>query len=454
MNSLYSREYFVSEVMLEINYSSKKQGDLNCAIIKLLNVMNYKVISLDFELTRSENDEQLLPQIESIRSGDNFQALIPFAKAYLGLFYVIDHELPAKEKIRLLVNPELAGAVLQGFKASLVRTDITSVENIGHAMAEHKEFAEGYVILAGLDLITAKSMSEVVNINSDILESAVAFHFSNKTNHHDFWFESLLNNHNEKVLPALAKYWVAMLKNNATYIPGRNLIFSDAPDINVVQYTVLMLLQHWGNCKVKTLFKLLQLAFKYSNKQEFLSVCESVLSHDETLNEKTRLYWMTAAYLLSPEKYSAKLSNYVGRAKLKVMPLLDFVTVILTNKNDLNIKVGDKMVTQLLRMIAPIFPPQHHVYGALGGLDIDSRNVMLMFYFLVCSDSETVTNEIKVLRKARVMKIYSGVIDDLLELHMRKNNEKGFVLPDFEAYIQDLVDNKKLDGRSNKFDLR
>jgi hypothetical protein len=135
------------------------------------------------------------------------------------------------------------------------------------------------------------------------------------------------------------------------------------------------------------------------------------------------------------------------------MPLLDFVTLIITAKDKVKIDVSDKLVVQLLRMIAPIFPPQHHVYGALGGLDINSRNVMLIFYTLVCSDSKTVTKEIKSLRKARVMKIYSDVIDNLLELHIRKNNEKDFVLPDFDSYIKYLVDHNMLDGRSNKFDL-
>jgi len=78
---------------------------------------------------------------------------------------------------------------------------------------------------------------------------------------------------------------------------------------------------------------------------------------------------------------------------------------------------------------------------------------MLMFYFLVCSNNKNVINEIKILRKARVMKIYSGVIDNILELHMRKNNEEGFIIPDFESYVKDLVANNMLDGRSNKFDL-
>ncbi|MCW9030556.1 MAG: hypothetical protein OQK58_03635 [Gammaproteobacteria bacterium] len=343
--------------------------------------MDNKVIALDFELTRSENDEQLLPQIESIRNGENFQALIPFAKAYLGLFYVIDSEIPAHEKIKLLANNDLAEAVLQGFEASILRTDITCVEKIGHAMAEHKEFAEGYVILAGLDLIANKSIANIIKVNDGVLASAVAFHYSNKTNHHDQWFEYLLTHHNNKVSAALAKYWQAMLKNNATYIPGRNLTFSDSPDSDVIQYTVLPLLEHWKNCKAKTLFQLLQLAFKYSEADKLLDVCEGILSNEEVLNKKTRLYCIATAYLLAPDKYLTNLTNYVGRVKLKIMPLLDFMTVVIAQKNEITIDINDKMVSQLLRMIAPIFPPQQHVYGALGSLDINSRNVMLMFYF-------------------------------------------------------------------------
>ena len=135
------------------------------------------------------------------------------------------------------------------------------------------------------------------------------------------------------------------------------------------------------------------------------------------------------------------------------MLLLDFIILIMKDEEESNITFTSKMVTQLLRMVAPIFPPQHHVYGALGVLDINSRNVMSLFYHLACSNENGVENEIKSLRKARVMKIYSAVLDNLLEIHMRKNNEETFSLPDFDMYIKNLVDNNCLQGRSNKFDL-
>lgn len=409
---------------------------------------------MDFELTRSENDETLLSQIDSIKTAENIQVLIPFAKAYLGMFYVIDKELAEKEKVKLLANDELAEAVFCGFLSSLNRKELPSIEKIGHTKVEQQEYAEGYVVLAGLDLVAKNSLVDINELDVDIIEKSIGFHFSNISGHHNIWFDYLLAEHKDKVIPAICKYWVAMLKNNTAYLPGRNLVLGEQPDVEITRYCILPLLDNWAHCKTKTLVQLLHLAFKYSNVDEFLLVCERALENDKDLNEKTRLYWIAAAYLISPDKYFSRLSAYAGRVKLKIMPLLDFVVLILNDQDKINIKFSIKMLMQLLRMIAPVFPPQHHVYGVLGELDINSKNIMLMFYYLVRLEGKDVEIELKLLRKARVMKIYSAVIDNLLELKMRKNNEKNFSMPAFELYIETLVNNNCLQGRSNKFDLR
>lgn len=405
---------------------------------------------MDFELTRSENDETLLAQIDSIKTAENIQVLIPFAKAYLGMFYVIDKELEEKEKVKLLANDELSKAIFSGFMASLERKDLPSIEQIAHAKAEKKEFSEGYVVLAGLDIIAKKSLADVSNLNDGLIEKAIGFHFSNQSGYCNIWFDHLLVHHKNKVSAAMSKYWAAMLKNNASYLPGKNLVLGTNPDIEIIENTILLLLENWSHCKVKTLLQLLHLAFIYSDKNKLLTVCEKVLVTPESLRERAHLYWLAAAYLIAPEKYFAQLSNYIGRVKLKVMPLLDFVVLML----EANVEVKVNTVTQLLRMIAPVFPPQHHVYGAIGSLDINSKNVMLLFYHLAGLTGEDVIVEVKSLRKARVMKIYSGVIDNLLEIYMRRKNERDFSFPDFSTYIKTLADNGCLQGRSNKFDLR
>lgn len=410
---------------------------------------------MDFELTRNENDVSLLPQIEAIRSAENIHVLIPFAKAYLGMFYVIDNELAETEKVKLLANPELAEAIFDGFINSIqLAAKLATVEEIGTAAAKKEEYGEGYVILAGLDMLVKKSIENIKQVDKALLEKAIAFYFSNQTVYKHIWFDYLLAQDKDLVKVALEKYWVAMLKNNATFLPGRALVLGSDPDVVISRHCILPLLSNWKNCKAKTLLPLLQLAFQYCDADKLLAVCEEVLSESEKLTEKIRLYWLAAAYLVSPDKYFAYLSDYVGRVKLKIMPLLDFVTLMLRNNADASIKMEIKTIVQLLRMIAPVFPPQHHVYGTLGQLDINSKNVMLMFYHLACSDDTNVVNEIKSLRKARVMKIYADVIDHLLSLIMHKNNSDNFSFPDFNEYIEELMEKNCLHGRSNKFDLR
>ena len=150
---------------------------------------------MDFELTRSENDETLLSKIDSIKTAENVQVLIPFAKAYLGMFYVIDKELA--EKVKLLANDELAKAVFCGFLSSLTRKELPSIEKIGHAKAEQQEYAEGYVVLAGLDLVAKISLADISELNLNIIEKAIGFHFSNKSGHHNIWFDYLLAEHKD-----------------------------------------------------------------------------------------------------------------------------------------------------------------------------------------------------------------------------------------------------------------
>lgn len=416
--------------------------------------MKVKVIVLDFEVTRIENDERLLPEIDNIRSATDIETLVPFAKAYLGMFYVIDSELPAKEKIALLANRELADAILQGFVASLSHTDFPDINEIGTAAAVKNEFSQGYVLLAGLDLIAQKSTKDIVDLKGNVLESAIAFYYSNQNSHQHIWFDFLLKEHKNIVTAALGKYWIAMLKNGAVFLPGRHFIFSATADADIIQSTILPLLKYWKKCKAKTLLPLLLLAIQYSEADELSALCDTTLSEDDGLNEKTRLYWIMTAYLLAPDKYYATLTNYVGRVKMKILPLLDFTVLLILNNNKLKNKLSAKTVVQLIRLISPVFPPQQHVYGALGGLDINSRNVMTMFYFLLGTNDKNVIDEIKALKKARVMKIYAAVIDNLLKLHEQKKNDTTFETPEFNVYIDNLVANNMLEGRSNKFDIR
>lgn len=409
---------------------------------------------MDFVATRRENDEKLLPVIASVRDGSAQDALVSFAKAYLGMFYVIDNNYSAEEKVRLIANDELADAVFAGFVASLAADVVPGVKDIGEQYAAKKEFTTGYVILAGIDLYLKNDIHAIKKLPENIRAAAICFHYTNKNSVKNIWFDYLLDNDADATAQVHKQFWLAMLDSGAQFLPGIDLLLNENRNTHICKVCILPVLQHWVHCKKKNLFKLLMIAFQYSDKDEYLSVIETVIKKDQFKSEASRVYWYAMAFILAPEKHAALLSGYVGRVKLKVLPLLDFTTQVIDFCHDNNQTVSDEMVASLLRLVAPIFPPQQHVYGELGYLDINSRNVMKLFYHLACSKNSEAGNVVKNLRKARVMKIYAGVLDSVTDMQLKHNNDSAYHCPDFETYVSQLASEDKLEGRKNKFDRK
>lgn len=409
---------------------------------------------MDFETTRQENDQKLSGQLVAIRSADASEVLVPFAKAYLGMFYVIDSELPPKQKIRLLANEKLSDAILDGFKASLSHGGFPSARQIGAKMAVQQDYAIGYPVLAGMDLLAKQSLQNVENLADDILAAAVCFHFANKTCHQDIWLDEILAKQGERVASALTEFWIGLVNNGARYLPGGALVLEQQKNIPLVKASILALLEHWINCKPLVLREMLFTAFRYADHASLAALATQKIERDKFDSEVQRVYWYATAFLLAPELMFNHLSNYIGRVKQKVLPLLDYCIAVLARRTELELNINAMVLAQLLRIIAPIFPPQQHSYGEFGQIDVNSRNVMKLFYALACFDTSDVQAALRWLRKARVMKIYSGVLDSIHEIHMRKGNDRNFACPEFDEYVDALIAANKLSGRSNRFDLK
>lgn len=409
---------------------------------------------MDFETTRKENDLKLSNQLAEIRSAEACDVLVPFAKAYLGMFYVIDSELSPEQKIRLLANDKLRDAILEGFKASLTHGDFPDARQIGEKMAVQQDFAIGYPVLAGMDLLASESMQQILNLSDEILAAAVCFHYANKTCHQDIWLDEVLSSEKERIARALTEFWVGLVNSGARYLPGGALILDQQKNISLVKASILPLLENWTSCRPQVLREMLFSAYRYADHDALLALAKNKLAEDQFSSEIQRVYWHATAFLLAPELMFNQLSNYIGRVKQKVLPLLDFCIEVLAKRSELNLEINAMMLAQLLRVIAPIFPPQQHSYGEFGQIDVNSRNVMKLFYALACFETSDVQTALRWLRKARVMKIYSGVLDSIHEIHMRKGNDKSFTCPEFDEYVAILIAENKLAGRSNRFDLK
>ena len=140
----------------------------------------------NFESIRAENDEKLLADIAAIRNAERMDALISFAKAYLGMFAIIDDCDDAQLRVHMLANDELAHAILDGMQAAL-QSDYPTPTVIGESIVTEEHIPSGYVLLAGLDLLARRDMQALLKLPEPVLKSGLCFHFANPCSHTPDW---------------------------------------------------------------------------------------------------------------------------------------------------------------------------------------------------------------------------------------------------------------------------
>ncbi|MDZ7804735.1 hypothetical protein [Thiohalophilus sp.] len=406
-----------------------------------------------FEQARKENDERLLGQLDTLRNGADMQVLEPFARAYLGMFYEIEDAIAPADKVAMLANQQVSEAVLSGFVAALERDDILTPYEIGAQLAKHESSPAGYVLLAGLDRLMQTEPDKVEQLPQTVLQSAICFHFANQTDHQDEWFDALLTDASISA-PALNGFWQGLINNDAQMLPGLRIIIADSKYADLNREVLLPVLIHWKNCKLKTFRELVFAALRYVDHDEFLQAARDLLNDENGIkDESRRLYWLAIAFLLSPEEFAQHMANFIGREKQKVLPLLDFMMQVGAKDADTGVEFTPMMDAQLLRIIAPIFPPQEHSYGHMGGIDVNSRNVMRLFHKLATTSHPEAPEALKWLANVRVMKIYKPVIKHAERLQ-KKIQAENITPPDFTTYLDGLAKNDELVQRRNRFDLK
>ncbi len=237
---------------------------------------------INFELTRSENDTQLLCRIDEINSGQDIKVLEPFARAYLGLFYEIDKAIAPEARIAMLANQQLANAVLNGFVNALQRDDLPSPEILAEAVCKNTIVSSAYVVLAGIDrLIQQNPEQDVATLLSGLSDScrqaAMIAHYANTTQHPAPWFDVLIKDE-AIAIPSFTRMWKVMIHNKAHMLMGLREIVSDDKYSDITHACILQVLEDWDTCKLKTFKELIIAALKYADHGDLLKLAWKMLN--------------------------------------------------------------------------------------------------------------------------------------------------------------------------------
>jgi hypothetical protein len=355
---------------------------------------------INFEQIRAENDEKLLADLPAIRSGERFDALISFAKAYLGLFAIIDDCHDACLRVHMLANDDLADAALEGIVAAL-GANFPPPGEIGESIVREDHLPSGYIALAGVDQLAHRDKQAVTSLPDNLLKSALCFHYANQTALEPVWIDMLMEERIELVAEALLEMWQGMIRLGTDYLPAYNQLYTEKKYRRLVTLTVLRLLESWQDCRDKNTRELLQLALRYADHDQLLSLAEKRLQDEEHMSVNRRVYWRATAFLLSPAGHANALMDYVDRSKERALRLLDFVYSIMQEGDGQNIGLSAMTKAQLIRMIAPKFTPRVDAYGTLNEIE---RKVVWLFRSLEEHQDDAKREAIHWLQSVRVMR--------------------------------------------------
>jgi len=394
--------------------------------------------------TRAENDKRLVEQHEDIKSAIALEPLEPFAKAYLGLFLEIDSTFEPIQRIYFIASKPLADAVVQGLSVVLNNLkDLPTPTDIGKKMADDERIELGYVVLVAMDLLTKqyKNKSEAFKcVPDDILSSALCFHYANSCEFRNIWVNDLIAYNRELVTSTLQQFWLAQMDKGVRYLPGLGEQLKTQQGQQLVGDIILPVLSGWSGYKKRTLNVLLAIALRYSDANKLLPIIENILETEKTLNPRMRMVWLTSAFILKPDEYWQYMVDYTYRSKEKLLPLLDYSVALL---DEITLEVD--VLTKIIRLIAPKFPPHIDDFGQLAA---NPQKTLRLFYELANRD-ELIGEQVSWLRTARVMKIVSPILNDVEKLNKDKHSNVTF--PTFTNFMQNLLTSGKLKEKRSRF---
>lgn len=403
----------------------------------------YQAVYAEHEGTRLENDRNLLPGLHAIRTGEDLESLARFAKAYLGMFLDIDNNIPSHERIYILANKELAEGVKAGFGAVLDRHEFPDAATIADSMLSEEQLPIGYVLLAALDLYADDPRLAADKLPVNTLHAAICFHYAYKTEMQDKWFAEVLLERQSDAAQALSAFWLQLIAKASDHLPGLYHIISHSRYDAISAQVVLPVLRNIRHCRKAVLRDLLHAALRVADHEELYALCETALDIWPAAQPAYYIPWLATAFLLHPDKYAMLLTDYCGRSKEKILPLLDFAVMVLMTDAEERLHASADTFAQLLRIIAPKFTPQQDRYG--NPCD-NTQKVMYLFYRLATATDADAASAIRRLGKVRVMKLYKEILDLVAQTQAAQTRaNQALELEDFieQLHAGDLIKSRK-----------
>jgi len=272
------------------------------------------------------------------------------ASAYYGYFIDAKGDTPRERLIDFLDGNELlVQAALAGFRRTLERDDVPSVEDILRKFSEDESYFLSRPFLAGIDEISGDAADAVLSLDDRQIRQALAFRFVEGTAEDRVWYGCLVERRADLVADTIVAYGTAALRDGKEHVMGPYALAYDPAHAGVAQRAALPLLDKFParctNRQLSNLEYLLKAAVQHADHGQLLSLIEKRLTL-HSMNMAQRVRWLATGLLVAPPAYEEDLAAYVTGYPNRVQHLAGF----LSDRDD-QLAVTDAMPISAMAML-------------------------------------------------------------------------------------------------------
>lgn len=278
-------------------------------------------------------------QAELIENRAPMQLLHNLARAYFGGYHGMGEYTP-HDRLRILLGSDkgLVETALSGFRATVSRTDLPTVEKVISLSTQERIHFLSLPFLAGFNE-WHESKTEgafVPDEDQNSLAATIFYNFSfwpnpwgyGATQKNPRWIQLLLNEQPELIAEIVTKSISPGLRKSQDFSNRLyELVYSKEYE-SVAEIVAIPLLRSFPvRCTEQQLPELrflLIAAARHCPKDMFIEMAREKLEHT-SMNVAQRVYWLAAGLVSSPQYFSESLRKYVAGNKRRVRHLGTYI---------------------------------------------------------------------------------------------------------------------------------
>lgn len=252
-------------------------------------------------------------------------------------------------------DDEVVQTILIGLQKTLKRDDLPAIATIFDLRVNGQFHFLGKACLAGIDIWFNDHPDQVLELDREILNRVIAFHFAHGAGETPGWFRVLIEHRPDWVAEVLVSYGKAMFSAQKEYVSGPYVLAHEPAHAQVASFATKPLLDAFPLRSKKKqsdhLGHLLLAAIQYIGRDQILALVEAKISL-KRLSLLQRIYWLCVGFLLDPNKFASCLEQCVGKVKARVWIVIGFFEHRFLDAPQIG-KLPALSVALLLRLVAP-----------------------------------------------------------------------------------------------------